>query len=376
MLVRLVPEAPVVGGPGCTEVVTMARIWSSLLAVPRLVPAAAALALLAACAGPGTQVPTSVSLLIPVYGTDAVRVLTAATAKEITGSGSNLVTTGFDGPCGVARGPDGRVYIASYTDRAIVAIDLAAAVGAGAVTPALVLTSADLFGPCGLAFDGDGDLWVGDYSNGTVLKFENVSGLTGDQSVGPAVMLTVDSSGAFSPFDGIYDIYIDHADRLWVADVYEGIYRFEGIDAFSGATSQVPALQMTRYFDPVVGHYAVDYATSVIVDTSNRLYVGNESHHVARFDGASSLTGYLSDQPANAYISTGYDWALQVTLDEDGALWVAHYGGELVRILTPHTLTGDHDASASLDVDTTYGSGGVDGGRMIFVPTPSVVTGY
>ena len=315
-------------------------------------------------------------LLAPDYGNDVIGVVNLEDLEDGTGPSAEWWAEGFDGYTGVALGPDGRLYVASYDDEAIFVIDIEDATSNGAVTPILVLTSDDLQGPSGLAFDHDGNLWVGEYYNGTVLKFNDVASLTEDTHRDADVVLTVNTSQGAEHFYAISDIYIDHNNHLWVADLdVEAIYRFENIQTYSGSTSRIPALFLTYYWDDEVEEYNILSPMSLVVDRQGRLYVGNYDYHVSRFDNASSLSGYQDEVPASAYIYTGYVYPHMVTLDQSGALWTAHYYGELTRIVEPESLTGY--VEPDLDIDGSWSeSGSPDGGRIIFVPTPDTLFGF
>ena len=321
-------------------------------------------------------------LLVPSFG-DAVNVLTV---DDLVGGGAassawtTATTPGGQNYNGMALGPDGRLYVTERSGDQILVIDAADLAADGSVTPAAVITNAGLTRPVGAAFDSQGRLWVGS-SNGGLLRFDGVLGRTGAVDVAPALVVSVDDTTFATAFNEIYDVFVDHSDRVWVVDYgTEAVYRFDGLAEATGAQTVVPDLFLVVAVSAVSGSgFTLNAPNSLVVDDEGTLYVGNLYFEVSRFDDASALSGFQNPE-ASAYLDTGFDQPLVVALDQSGALWVGHYDGELVRLADPTNATGYADVSGDLDLQLTWytegGDGYPDGGRLTFVPTQGRHAGY
>jgi hypothetical protein len=320
-------------------------------------------------------------LLAPNYGSGTIEVLTIDDLVPGGVASSSWSTDVSNGYTGLAYGPDGRLYLADYSNDAIVVVDAADLASDGTVTPAAVITHAGLAGPMGGAFDSNGSLWVASYSDDTVLRFDGVVGASGPTDLAPALVLTVDDSGGAAAFGSIYDVFVDHLDNVWIADYdTEAIYRFEDVATLSGAQALVPDLYLT-YISSATSDsgYSLYYPISLVVDLEGTLYVANYDYEVSRFDDALSLTG-APDVEASAYLDTGIDYNYMLALDQSGALWIGHYYGELARLPEPASYMGYADVSGDLDLLLSWlsagGSGYPDGGTLKFVPTQGPLAGY
>lgn len=321
-------------------------------------------------------------LLAPNYGDGTIDVLTSSDLVAGGEASSAWTTDAFsNGYTGMALGPDGRLYVSDYSNDAIVVIDAADLAADGTVTPAAVITNASLVGPMGGGFDSDGNLWVGTYSDGALLRFDDVLGATGAVDLAPALVVSVDTATYAAAFVYIYDVFVDHLDRVWVTDYgTEAIHRFDGLANLTGAQSVVPDLFLSVTASTISDSgFTLNAPISLVVDREGTLYVGNYNYEVSRFDDASALSG-LQEIEASAYLDTGIDYNYMVALDQSGALWIGHYNGELVRLPDPMSYTDYNDVSGDLDLALTWytgaGTGYPDGGTIEFVPTQGPHAGY
>jgi hypothetical protein len=89
----------------------------------------------------------------------------------------------------------GNLWVADFTNSSIDELSKAQlAAGSGNVTPAIVITSADLDGPNFLTFDKGGNAWVDNESSDTIAEF-SASQLTSGGSKSAPVLLSDDGSG-------------------------------------------------------------------------------------------------------------------------------------------------------------------------------------
>jgi sugar lactone lactonase YvrE len=180
-------------------------------------------------------------------------------------------------------------------------------------------------------------------------------------------------SGGAAQFDNIYDIFVDGMDNVWVGAYGSGVYRFEDIVSPTGTVTRVPALYLETGQPSAISDSGQTLLApvSLLVDSAGRLYVGNENFEVTRFDGARTLTG-TPVMEASAYLNTGIDYPYMVALDAAGALWVAHYNGDLVKLPDPSGYSGNVDVSGDITVQLSWLAAGSiafpDGGTIKFVP--------
>ncbi len=155
----------------------------------------------------------------------------------------------------------------------------------------------------GVGEDVRGDLWLG-YTRHVVRVRD-----------GKATVLPPPVTGGSGAF------LVDHAGRLWLASVGEGVARIDDPDH----------PQIRRYRAAELGS---DQAVSLVEDRQGRVYVGT-SRGIARIDPASGeIVRYTTaDGLPNDYVHVG-------ALDRDGTLWFGTKGG-MARLLPeqPHTPT-------------------------------------
>lgn len=337
-----------------------------------LVALACLAAFVTACTTPTAPVQEYL-LLAPNYGDGTIEVLTADDLVAGGNPSSSWFTSASNGYTGFAYGPDDRLYVSDWSNDAIVVVDGDDMDSDGAVSPAAVITHPDVTGPMGGAFDSEGNLWIGSYNDTVLYRFEGIAGASGSVQIAPSLILAVDVGGGAAPFGNIYDVFVDHMDNVWVADFSTGVYRFDDITSLTGTVARAPDLYLERGLPSAVSDSGdtIFAPTSVFVDESGALYVGNSQHEVARFDDALSLSGLPSSE-ASAYLVTGIAFPWMVTLDAAGDLWVAHEGGELVKVPNPTTYSGNADVSTDITLQLMWlsdsATGYTDGGTIKFVP--------
>lgn len=95
----------------------------------------------------------------------------------------------FSGPCDLAFGPSGLLWLADFFVNTVKGFDPRAA-ASGNQAPSLSITSTALSGVTALAFDRDGGLWCGNETTGTLCKFA-ASDLISSGAKVPQVVVTL-----------------------------------------------------------------------------------------------------------------------------------------------------------------------------------------
>jgi hypothetical protein len=321
-------------------------------------------------------------LLGPDYGSGHMTVLTAEDLVEGGEPSARWALDGYsNGFSGMALGPDGRLYVADYSNDLIVVVDGAELTTDGDITHAAIITIDGPTSPVGAGFDSSGNLWLASDGANVLMRFDDVLGVSTDIDLAPTLVVSVDDTTYAAAFSSVHHVFVDHLDNVWVADYgSEAIYRFEGLGELTGSHTVVPDLFLTFALSDIsMSGYTLYYPTSLVVDTGGTLYVGNEDSQVSRFDDALTLTG-PQDLEASAYLDTRIRYPRMVTLDQSGALWVGHFNGELVRLVEPESYAGYADVSDHIQPELTWvkaGSAGFpDRGTLTFVPTQGWHAGY
>lgn len=128
-----------------------------------------------------------------------------------------VTATGIANPLNFSLFDDqNNVWNASFSDNKVVMLSASQLLATAAVTPAVVWSGANIVGPTGLAMGPTGLLWVASYvaGAGTIKAFSLVSPVTGN----PTVAINLTSTA----FHGIEDITFDYSGNLWVLNIDNG----------------------------------------------------------------------------------------------------------------------------------------------------------
>ena len=202
------------------------------------------------------------SLLVASYDTGNLLRYNAETFELRTvfaaGGAGGLVNPGE-----LAIGPDGNVYVASYTSNSVFRFNGVT----GAALGAFAGPASGLLGPRGMAFGPDGKLYVASSGNNQVLRYDPASG----NALGGF------TSGA--ALDAPIGLTFGADDHLYVGTALPSVLKFDG------ASGQYLGL---------FANQGLTVPQALKFGPDGNLYVGNEfSRSIARFNGA---TGALIDQ--------------------------------------------------------------------------------
>jgi sugar lactone lactonase YvrE len=201
--------------------------------------------------------------------------------------------------------------------------------------------------PVGLFFDRRGRLWVADPTRHRVLMFEAASTRTNwiaDKIFGQPDFATITPGTARGKMKFPYDVCVDAADRLWVADKENNrVLRFDSISGKgTGAEADGVLGQASFTTDTLVGGQSgLPSPVGVTVSASGALFVSSGGlNRVLRFDNAASLSFVASasavlGQPDFTTYSGGttaskMDYTGGVWITQDDSLWVADGGNSRV----------------------------------------------
>lgn len=156
------------------------------------------------------------------------------------------------------------------------------------------VTQSSMSAPGGVTVDNAGRLWVGDYRAHRVLRFDaaasKANGAPADAVLGQSNFTTTSFGTNASNFALPYNVFIDSAGRLWVADTGNNrVLRFDtAASKANGATADgVLGQPDFTTASQVTTASGMRLPSGVTIDTSGRLFVADTSNHrVLWFDTA------------------------------------------------------------------------------------------
>lgn len=195
------------------------------------------------------------------------------------------------------------------------------------------------------------------------------SGAAGHRD-GPA-----DSATFYKPFG----LALDNTGNLYIAD--EGNHLIRKIDPASLVTTLAGAAGIAGFVNAADTSASFNKPFGVATDASGNVYVADAGNNVIRFitpaGVVSTFAGTGVAGAANGKDTATFDSPLGVAADQSGIVYVADYGNNLVRKITPDgtvsTLAGKNGVTGStngLDTAATFDlpqSLAVDGAGNIYV---------
>ncbi|MDR3697507.1 NHL repeat-containing protein [Mucilaginibacter sp.] len=269
----------------------------------------------------------------------------AVSVSTLAGSGAqgSVNSTGiyatFYEPTGVAVDALGNVYVADYRNNLIRKISITAAVTTFAGSTEGFANGAGTYAlfnqPTGVAVDGAGNIYVADNINHLI------------REIGPAgVVTTLAGSGARgntngpaagASFNYPQGVAVDATGNVYVADYGNNLIR---------KISTAGLVTTLAGKDPAGANNGVDTAatfnqpTGVAVDAAGNVYVADEGNNLIReISPAGVVSTFAGSGAPGAGNGTGtnasFNGPTGVAVDASGNVYVADYGNNMVREISP-----------------------------------------
>jgi sugar lactone lactonase YvrE len=292
-----------------------------------------------------------------------------------TASASNM-----SGPSDIAIDPTtGKVFVSDRSHHRVLRFSSVAAYQTGATAEGVLgqisfsgasenqggVTGPGTFnGPNGIACDPAGRLWVADINNHRVLRFDGasgkVNGAAADGVLGQANFTSNASATSGIGMNLPYDVFVDAAGSLWVAD--PGNNRVLRFDAAAGRVNGATANQVLGQANfatsaAVLSASGMNAPVSLCVDAQLRLWVVcTPQNRVLRFDNApakgngGSADGVFGQVDLNTSSTIPISGASLnspsgCALSPQGTLWVSDNGNN--RVLGYKNASGKASGSSA-----------------------------
>lgn len=281
------------------------------------------------------------------YDNSAIRKISpAGVVSTLAGTGTQGFTNGpvatatFDAPEGVAVDSAGNVYVADTFNEAIREISAAGVVstfagGSYGFTNGSG-TSATFYNPNGIAVDSAGNVYVADAGNNAIRKITPagvVSTLAGTGALGFA-----NGPGSSATFANPYGVAVDGSGNVYVGDANNEAIR--KISA-AGVVSTFAGTGALGFANGPAASATFSLPQGVAVDSTGNVYVVDRDNDAIRKITPAGVVSTLAGGGGGiglingpAAVATFYN-PIGVAVDSAGNVYVADYGNNLIRKITP-----------------------------------------
>ena len=330
-----------------------------------------------------------------------------STAAQYTNfmAASNVIgqpnfTTGTSGttlnkmnqPRGIAVDPaSGKVFVSEQGGNRILRFASTAGLINGATAEAVFagtgVSATSLNNPLGMDVDAGGRLWVADFLNNRVLRFDNAATMASNSPASAVLgQATFTTNAAATTQNGMtfpFDVHVDSAGRLWVADSgNHRVLRFDNAAALANGANADAVLGQPNFTSNTFATTAAAMwsVNSIHVDAGGRLWASDGNNcRVLRFDNAASkpnganADGVLGQANFTTRACATSQTAVRTTVglhvDQLGRLYVGDFNANRVLIfLNAATLANGAPASIVLGqpgfTSSTSNTGGLNASSL------------
>jgi serine/threonine-protein kinase len=233
--------------------------------------------------------------------------------------------------------------------------------------------NASFYGPTGIAVDASGNLYVADFRNNMIRKI-TFGGLV-TTLAGSVIPGSANGNGTYASFNQPSGVAVDVAGNVYVAD--DGNHLIREISA-SGLVTTLAGSGLPGSADGTGNLASFNFPQGIAVDASGNVYVADYGNNTIReITQAGVVTTIAGSTTAGSADGSGtnssFNQPTGVAVDASGNVFVADYGNNLVRKITPAglvtTIAGGGIAHGSGTAITFNGTTGlaVDASDNIYV---------
>ena len=241
-------------------------------------------------------------------------------------------------------------------------------------------TSAQLVGPYGVAVDGSGNLFIADGQDR--IRKVSTSGIITTVAGNGNCCFWGDGGPAINAAMSAWGVAVDGAGDIFIADF--GNQRVREV-ASSGIITTVAgggALAGASADDGPAASAALSYPAAVAVDGAGSLFIADAGNHLVRKVSARGIITTVAGNGAQGFSGDGgpatsaalslcADLCGGLAVDSDGALFIADYGNNRIRKVSPDGIitTVAGSGSPSPNTDHYSGDGGPATNALLYRPT-------
>lgn len=283
-------------------------------------------------------------------------VATTGVVTTLAGNGSFGSTNGkptdasFNYPNGLTIDGSGNILVADKGNNQIRKITTAGVVSlvsgtllSGSANATKIGDVASYNGPTGVAVDALGNILVADFGNHTIRKIATtgavsvLAGVSGNSGNNNAVIPATATANAINPrFNNPAGLAIDVTGNVYVADYGNNLIRKIATD---GTISTVAGKSVGNV-DGVGTAASLNGPRAIAIDAAGNLFVADANNHTIRkIDLTGNVTTFAGTGKAGNADGSGkaasFSHPSGITIDNNGNLFVADAGNNLVRKITP-----------------------------------------
>jgi hypothetical protein len=195
---------------------------------------------------------------------------------------------------------------------------------------------------------GTGMLWLGNLEDDKVLGYTESQLAESNDSLEPAVVLSMPPEGTGSAFTGA--ITFDASGTLWAGYCRGPGNAPQAIASFGPSKLEASGSPEADVVIQTPNSAEFDCVSALAVDPDGGLWVGFIDGGVAKYS-AEQLEASGAPTPAISLGSSAFLTLGDLLFDSDGNLWSAAYGANRISKFTPEQL---EDSNPSLDPDSSW----------------------